>query len=214
MSPSPVPPYPKPGETPHTPVQVSSSITSDIAAEYEDFGGGVNPLGYKGHFFHNDGYGYSSSSPHESASPVSFKFSSSRRAALPVYDFGDDDEAVLSVVQTPRSALPQQEERSSSCTSLIGPARPFTEQLCIAQVGSSTVLSQPTYLAWRICFTLLTIATCIITVVQSLRFLAFIQGAAVVSAVFCQLMFLRRAYLYYAVQRDHAALTEKFAVFG
>lgn len=195
-------------------VQVSETPTIDIATDYDEFGGGVNPLGYKGHVFHLHGYGINSIQ--EPATPVSFKFSSARRPQLPTYDFGDDDEDVLSITPPPQppSRSTQQPTDVDFVASFIGPFFPFLGDVCLTQVGTSFFVGHTPYLLWRTSLALLAIAALVFTAVENLWRLTHISGAAVILSVGCQILLLRRAFLYRALRQDQPALVEKNDTFA
>lgn len=198
--------------------------SSDITAEYNDIGGGVNPLGYKGHrFTPNGGYRYSSYSSDPPVPPSSFKFSS-RRANLPVYDFGEEEEGPpsFSIKRPPSISIPlsfppmeshETQDNADLCCPLLGPISPFLGVSSLKQVGSSSFLPHHVYVIWRVLLLLLSLATTTVTAVLRPRSLAFLS-APLLFSVAIHVLLLRRAISYHNQLSDEQAISEKKYQYG
>lgn len=102
-----------------------------------------------------------------------------------------------------------QEVEPYLCRSVMGPITPFLGVCSLNNVGTSSVLSHNLYTAWRITVLTLSLSTLVVTALQEIRFLAYIQGAALVTSVFVHVLLLRRAVMFRHNCDDKAALSEK-----
>lgn len=107
-----------------------------------------------------------------------------------------------------------QEAEHNLCCPVMGPITPFLGMCSLNNVGTSSVLSHDLYMAWRLIALTLAIITLIVTVLHEIRFLAYIQGAALLMSVFVHILLLRRAMTFRRNRDDKFALSEKRYIFG
>lgn len=141
----------------------------DIADDYNNFGGGVNPLGYKGHTFTGTGYG-----PVSIPSPPSPQENVSRTSQdSTVVHFRQHHERPSYSTTTNASTEENESENESNnhedsshflCPSL-GSANPFFVALPLSRFSTSPYLPDSLFLAWRaIVFFLLTSFSIVIAI--------------------------------------------------
>lgn len=193
--------------------------TSQDMADLNNFGGGVNPLGYLGHTFTEHGYGPTYSPPVRPP-PSAYK-QPHRRPQYPSFDFGEDDESTFTAPSpkpptTSGLPLPPSVTESSpkSCFSLIGPLTPILPECSLSSVGSSTTMSQNIFILWRVFILCMSMAAIIVSIAQNLRYITFLPGVALVFSFLESSIMLRRAVLYRLNHADMYILFNKIKTYG
>lgn len=207
----------------------SNPPSSDITSDYNDIGGGVNPFAYKGHLFPPNSYSYYTSSTYDNASntnaPPSFKLAA-RRAYPPNYNIPDDeDEMALSMKVPPAIPIPLtppvrhlptdvNRQEAYLCCPLLGPVTPFLASISLRMLGSSTILPRPVFMVWRVFLLFVSLAAFITTAITQVRFLAYIQGGAIMFSVFAEMLLLRACLAYWRERMDPVHAEEPMDAYG
>lgn len=201
-----------------------ASITDD----YNNFGGGVNPLGYKGHTFTADGYGpvylalpenrrifnrtpsSSTAKPKPKPKPTHPQFSLTDSLDNDETEAGDRNDvisptasAVASTEEAGQSVEENGQPRESVKVNLpvLGTIWPFFAAVSLESLGESILFTDNVYLAWRILYFLICFFATILSV-RSLGEAVFLSSSLAISyAAITAMTSLRRAVQYRLVKK-------------
>lgn len=183
----------------------------DDMSEPMSWGGGVNPLS-KSRFY---GYAHGNHvpSPPKVHSPQAIR----KLSSYPQYDFGQDNDEDKPRVNNARPAPvdePLEVAETDLCFPLIGPVSPFVGPLSLKQVGCSTTLSEPSYIAWRAAVFLFALATVIFAAFEDYRYLGNVLGSAMLFTSASAFNLLRSAIKYKMHREDLQSVLTKKKAFG
>lgn len=160
-----------------------------------DFGGGVNPMAYKGYTFSKHGRFQFWQNRHNDKS---FKQHSS-----------SNPQPQPHLPTRPNNEIHEKQQPSCSCCPLIGPLTPLFPTASLQQVATSTLLTPNVYVAWRIVLFAFSLTALVLTLFETPHLIPTLSGFTLVYSFFSNSVLLTETLQYRFAQSnpiDHAKL--------